>query len=96
MVHCENRSQQILRPSAQTIRQYIAIAYQTATEQKLYPKAVLIRSGINRWQIPEGSKAHHSLEKPDLTIMKRNGRPVWPSGDVFQYEIEVAFRPCTR
>ncbi|QSS58202.1 hypothetical protein I7I51_07625 [Histoplasma capsulatum] len=40
------------------------------------------------WNIRE---ATHSAEKPDSTTMIRNGRPVWPSGEAFQYEIEVAF-----
>ncbi|QSS58203.1 hypothetical protein I7I51_07626 [Histoplasma capsulatum] len=35
------------QPSAQIIRQYIAIAYQISTDQKLCPKVVLIRSGIH-------------------------------------------------
>ncbi|QVM13452.1 hypothetical protein D8B26_008060 [Coccidioides posadasii str. Silveira] len=40
------------------------------------------------WNIRE---ARHSPEKPDWTIMKQNGRPVRPSGEAIQYEIEVAF-----
>ncbi|KAK2805334.1 hypothetical protein FQN50_006235 [Emmonsiellopsis sp. PD_5] len=120
------------QPNAQTIRQYIAIAYQTATDQKLYPKAVLVRSGIHPTTTIDGKyqkdpkgdhltlcfkdeemlakgthvashgyvdskadwnirEARHSPEKPDSTAMKRNGRPVWPSGEAFAYEIEVAF-----
>ncbi|RAL05777.1 uncharacterized protein BO80DRAFT_460838 [Aspergillus ibericus CBS 121593] len=120
------------QPSAQNIRQYIAIAYQTATDQKFYPKAVLVRSGIHLttsidgeyqkdpkgehltlcfkdeemmakgtqvashgyvalrtdWNIRE---ATHAREKPDSTVMTRNGRPVWPSEEAFQYQIVVAF-----
>ncbi|PGG95063.1 hypothetical protein AJ79_10288 [Helicocarpus griseus UAMH5409] len=120
------------RPSTQTIRQYIAIAYQAATDQKLYPKVVLIRSGIHPTTTIDGKfqkdpkgdhltlcfkdeamlakgthvashgyvhskadwnirEACHSSEKLDSTIMKRNGRPVWPPGEAIQYEIEVAF-----
>ncbi|KAL2375159.1 hypothetical protein RJ035_003753 [Blastomyces gilchristii] len=126
------------QPSAQTIRQYITIAYQTATDQKLYPKAILIRSGIHPtttidgkyqkdpkgehltlcfkdedmlakgiyvashgyvdsktdWKIRE---ARHSPEKPDSTIMKRNGRPIWPSGEVCISQVRIAlfcFLPC--
>ncbi|EAS34167.3 uncharacterized protein CIMG_05191 [Coccidioides immitis RS] len=33
--------------SATTVRQYIAIAYQTARDQKIHPTAILIRSGIH-------------------------------------------------
>ncbi|OJD26953.1 hypothetical protein ACJ73_01655 [Blastomyces percursus] len=33
--------------SATTVRQYIAIAYQTARDQKIHPTAILIRSAIH-------------------------------------------------
>lgn len=40
------------------------------------------------WNIREAS---HTQEKLDSTIMKRNGRPVWPSEEEFEYTIDIAF-----
>ncbi|KAL2834105.1 hypothetical protein BJY01DRAFT_239233 [Aspergillus pseudoustus] len=37
----------MISASSQTIRQYIAITYQTASEQKIYPKDILVRSAVH-------------------------------------------------
>ncbi|KAK2763985.1 hypothetical protein FQN54_009604 [Arachnomyces sp. PD_36] len=57
------------RPTnAETMRQYIALAYQTAQDQKIYPRAVLVRSGIHGTTTVDG-KPHQKDPKGDhLTI----------------------------
>ncbi|EEY22219.1 conserved hypothetical protein [Verticillium alfalfae VaMs.102] len=85
-------AKQIPRSDAR-IRQLIALAYQTARDKQLYPKAVLVRYktqdhlGLETHVACHGyvkdpdtlefKEATHAAEKPDST-MKRNNKPVWP------------------
>ncbi|PYH65284.1 uncharacterized protein BO88DRAFT_438218 [Aspergillus vadensis CBS 113365] len=113
------------------LRNMVSLAYQTARDRKLYPRAILIRSrshnttsfnGVhqldpNGWhltfcykdtaQLANGThtachgytpnkdvwelvKSTHDGVKSD-TVLKRNGKPVWPIEDELEVAPEIGY-----
>ncbi|KAK2737610.1 hypothetical protein FQN55_000966 [Onygenales sp. PD_40] len=113
------------------LQNMVSLAYQTARDRKLYPKAILIRSrphktttmngehqedpngwhltfcykdqeqltnnvhtachgytpGKDNWQLVKSTHAGTKLD----SVLKRNGKPVWPSASELEVAPEVGY-----